>query len=128
MEKYIEYVIKNDILDELKKHNIYDIDESLYIEFCNSRVDIYMKQINLSHINNKYTSSKLFNNKNKCRARIWAGGYCNQCSHNIINDKLCQKHLNIYSKFNNLRYDFIDNPKPRNDLISGKQLNWINKI
>ena len=126
MEKYIEYVIKNDILNELKKHNTYDIDDSIYIEFCKKRIDVYIKQINLSNINNtKYTSNKLFLNKKMCHARIWADGYSNRCSHKIINNNLCQKHLNIYNKYNNLRYDTIDNPKPRCDLVNGNKLNWL---
>ena len=48
MKTIIEKIIHQDILSELLKHkNDYNISDKEYTEFCNTRIDVYIKQIEL---------------------------------------------------------------------------------
>ena len=106
MKTIIERIIREDILNELLKHkNNYDITEKEFIDFCNSRIDIYIDQIVLKNINysKHYSSRNLHKNKkNMCVARLWLDGYGGQCSHNIIENELCKKHNGMLKKYGNI--------------------------
>ena len=129
MNEIIEKVIKNDILCELLEHykNYNYIEEEDYIKFCEKRINIYIKQIELNNnINKKFLSRDLFKNKkDMCHARIWINGQGGQCSHKIINNNLCKKHNNMIEKYGKLRFGNIYEPNPKIDLIQGDTLRWL---
>ena len=129
MNTIIERIIKEDILNELLKHKKdYDIPNNEYTDFCNSRINVYMKQIVLKNIkcSKHYTSRNLHKNKkNMCVARLWLDGYGGQCSHNIIENELCKKHNGMLKKYGKLRFGKITDTKPDVDLIKGNKLPWL---
>ena len=127
MKTYSEKYIREDVLKELLKHKSkYDVDENIYIQFCKNRINIYMKQIELKNykIDNKYSSLSIRKKRNTCKCRTWSNGHGLQCSNTIKKNDLCKIHNNMIDKYGKLRYDTMDLPKPRHDLIDGKLLNW----
>ena len=89
-------------------------------------IDKYDKEIEFTKVKgNKYISREMFKEKiNKCQARLWNNGYECQCSNKIINNNLCKKHINMLEKYNTLRFGYINEPLPRNDLINNNSLKW----
>jgi hypothetical protein len=126
MEKIIEITIKKNIMDELLKHKSkYNVDDTEYIKFCKDKINIYMKQIKLKNnpINKRY--NHIFKKKkNMCNARLWSDGYGSRCSHTIIKNNLCKVHNNIIDKYGKLRFDTINNDKPKIDCIKLNVLQW----
>ena len=129
MKTNIERIIQQDILNELLKHrDKYNITDTEFTDFCNKRINVYMKQIVLKDVTKtKHFSSRTLhkNKKNMCVARLWLDGYSGQCSHKIVEEDLCKKHNSMLTKYGKLRFGRVCDPKPNVDLIKGNKLPWL---
>ena len=129
IQQSLEEMIVNELIDKYEDLNLY-INKEKYIELVYKYIKEYDKEIEFTKVKgNKYISREMFKQKkNKCQARLWNNGYECQCSNTITDNLLCKKHINMLEKYNTLRFGYINEPLPRNDLINNNSLKWkLNK-
>tara|TARA_B100001094_G_scaffold156721_1_gene151765 strand:+ start:55 stop:504 length:450 start_codon:yes stop_codon:yes gene_type:complete len=118
--------LKNDLLQDFKNLNLDDN----FLSRINYLID---SKINMNHI--IFHPQDQFN-PNKCHARVWNQSYGSQCSCEIKQNNLCNRHhkQSIDSQYgvHNLRLGFYNDPKPLYDInkdgSQGKKRLWKKSV
>lgn len=128
LKKLIQQSLKDNIIkDLLVMYESLDLNMDIkdYELLINKYTDLYMDNIEFTKVNKKYINRIMFKDKqDKCHARLWNNSYGGQCSNTIVCNNMCKKHTNMLEKYNVLRFGFIEDPEPRNDLINDNKLKW----